>query len=94
MSRMLGWCLRHRVDYLVVAVGIFASLRWLLPMTKVEVFQDDDMSEFEVIVETPPGHPWSAVMPFCGGLKPISARFRKSTICLRRLECEGSFRVM
>ena len=29
--------------------------RWLLPITKVEVFQDDDMSEFEVTVETPPG---------------------------------------
>jgi HAE1 family hydrophobic/amphiphilic exporter-1 len=51
----LGWCLRHRVVTLLVAVGIFASLYWLLPMTKVEVFQDDDMSEFEVIIETPPG---------------------------------------
>ena len=51
----LGWCLRHRVVTLLAAVGIFASLRWLLPITKVEVFQDDDMSEFEVIIETPPG---------------------------------------
>lgn len=52
---VLEWCLRHRVITLLCAVGIFVSLRWLLPMTKVEVFQDDDMSEFEVIVETPPG---------------------------------------
>ncbi|MBM4256439.1 MAG: efflux RND transporter permease subunit [Deltaproteobacteria bacterium] len=52
---LLAWCLRHRVMTLLVAVGIFASLRWLLPITKVEVFQDDDMSEFEVIVEAPPG---------------------------------------
>ena len=52
---LLAWCLRHRVITLLCAVGIFASLRWLLPMTKVEVFQDDDMSEFEVIAETPPG---------------------------------------
>ena len=51
----LGWCLHHRVVTLLVAVGIFASLGWLLPMTKVEVFQDDDMSEFEVTIETPPG---------------------------------------
>ncbi len=54
-ERMLAWCLRHRVITLLCAVAIFASLRWLLPITKVEVFQDDDMSEFEVIVETPPG---------------------------------------
>ena len=52
---MLVWCLRHRVITLLCAIGIFASLRWLLPITKVEVFQDDDMSEFEVIAETPPG---------------------------------------
>ena len=54
-EQALGWCLRHRVVTLLVAVGIFVSLRWLLPLTKVEVFQDDDMSEFEVTVETPPG---------------------------------------
>src|SRR5215475_9724813 len=52
---VLGWCLRHRFVTLALAAFVFFSLRWLLPMTKVEVFQDDDMSEFEVIVETPPG---------------------------------------
>jgi HAE1 family hydrophobic/amphiphilic exporter-1 len=52
---LLSWCLRHRFVTLIFAVLIFASLRWLVPMTKVEVFQDDDMSEFEIIAETPPG---------------------------------------
>ena len=54
-EHVLVWCLRHRVITLLCAVGIFASLRWLLPLTKVEVFQDDDMSEFEITAETPPG---------------------------------------
>lgn len=52
---VLEWCLSHRLITLAAAAFVFFSLRWLLPMTKVEVFQDDDMSEFEVIVETPPG---------------------------------------
>src|SRR6266849_6653138 len=52
---VLEWCLSHRLITLALAAFVFFSLRWLLPMMKVEVFQDDDMSEFEVIVETPPG---------------------------------------
>jgi HAE1 family hydrophobic/amphiphilic exporter-1 len=52
---VLAWCLRHRLVTLVAAALVFFSLVPLLRMTKVEVFQDDDMSEFEVIVETPPG---------------------------------------
>jgi len=54
-ERVLEWCLSHRLITLLFAVLVFASLRWLLPLAKVEVFQDDDMSEFEIIVETPPG---------------------------------------
>jgi HAE1 family hydrophobic/amphiphilic exporter-1 len=52
---VLAWCLRHRIITLLGAALIFLSLFPLLRITKVEVFQDDDMSEFEVIVETPPG---------------------------------------
>lgn len=54
-ERVLEWCLRHRVVTLISAVLIFYSLFPLLRISKVEVFQDDDMSEFEVVVETPPG---------------------------------------
>lgn len=54
-ERVLAWCLRHRVLTLLGAVLIFSSLFPLLRMSKVEVFQDDDMSEFELVVETPPG---------------------------------------
>ncbi|HXG21228.1 MAG TPA: efflux RND transporter permease subunit, partial [Methylomirabilota bacterium] len=52
---VLAWCLRHRLVTLLGALLIFSSLVPLLRITKVEVFQDDDMSEFEVIAETPPG---------------------------------------
>jgi HAE1 family hydrophobic/amphiphilic exporter-1 len=54
-ERVLKWCLRHRFVTLCGAVLIFFSLFPLLRMTKVEVFQDDDMGEFEITVETPPG---------------------------------------
>jgi HAE1 family hydrophobic/amphiphilic exporter-1 len=54
-EKVLEWCLRHRFTTLLGAVLIFCSLFPLLRMTKVEVFQDDDMSEFEVIAEMPPG---------------------------------------
>jgi HAE1 family hydrophobic/amphiphilic exporter-1 len=52
---VLEWCLRHRFVTLLCAALIFFSLIPLLRMTKVEVFQDDDMSEFEITAETPPG---------------------------------------
>ncbi len=54
-EQVLTWCLRHRFVTLFGAVLIFCSLFPLLRITKVEVFQDDDMSEFEVIAEMPPG---------------------------------------
>ncbi len=52
---VLAWCLRHRAVTLLFAALVFFSLFPLLRITKVEVFQDDDMGEFEVTVEAPPG---------------------------------------
>ncbi|HBG47811.1 MAG TPA: AcrB/AcrD/AcrF family protein [Deltaproteobacteria bacterium] len=53
--KLLGWCLRHRAIVIVAAVGILFSVVPLMKITKAEFIADDDMSEFEVIVETPPG---------------------------------------
>src|SRR5262245_29370284 len=72
-ERVLEWCLGHRLITLIAAACVFFSLRWLLPMTKVEVFQDDDTSEFEVIVETPPG---SSLERSDAILQAIEADFR------------------
>lgn len=52
---LLGWCLRHRAIVVIGALAIFFSVVPLMKMVKAEFIKDDDMSEFEVIVETPPG---------------------------------------
>ncbi|MBI5454691.1 MAG: efflux RND transporter permease subunit, partial [Deltaproteobacteria bacterium] len=52
---MLRWCLNHRVISVIAALAILYSVVPLAKMSKAEFVVDDDMSEFEVIVETPPG---------------------------------------
>jgi len=54
-ERALGWCLHQRAVCLVVAAGILASGFVLLKTTPLEFVVDDDMSEFEVVAEAPPG---------------------------------------
>ncbi len=54
-ERALGWCLRHRAFCLLVAGGILVSGFVLLKTTPLEFVVDDDMSEFEVVAEAPPG---------------------------------------
>ena len=54
-ERALGWCLRHRAVCLLVAAGILVSGFYLLKKTPLEFVVDDDMSEFEVVAEAPPG---------------------------------------
>src|SRR5262245_28064319 len=51
----LGWCLRHRAVCLVVTAGIFVGGFYLLKNSPLEFVVDDDMSEFEVVAEAPPG---------------------------------------
>ncbi|MBI4949692.1 MAG: efflux RND transporter permease subunit [Deltaproteobacteria bacterium] len=53
--RMLKWCLNHRAVSVIIALAILYSVVPLAKMSKAEFVIDDDMSEFEVIVETPPG---------------------------------------
>ncbi|TAN61638.1 efflux RND transporter permease subunit [bacterium] len=53
--QLLHWCLTHKVITIVAAVLIFFSVVPLFKIVKAEFVVDDDTSEFEVIVETPPG---------------------------------------
>ena len=52
---ILVWCLKHRALTLLVAACILASTYWVGKSVKAEFIANDDMSEFEVIVEAPPG---------------------------------------
>jgi HAE1 family hydrophobic/amphiphilic exporter-1 len=54
-ERLLAWCLGHRALVLLAALALMASTVLLSRYAKVEFVVDDDMSEFEIAVETPPG---------------------------------------
>jgi hydrophobic/amphiphilic exporter-1 (mainly G- bacteria), HAE1 family len=54
-ERALGWCLRHRGICLLATAAILVSGFFLLKTTPLEFVVDDDMSEFEVVAEAPPG---------------------------------------
>jgi hydrophobic/amphiphilic exporter-1 (mainly G- bacteria), HAE1 family len=52
---LLGWCLRHRWVVVVVSIAILTWGYFLLTSSRLEFVVDDDMSEFEVVAEAPPG---------------------------------------
>lgn len=52
---LLSWCLRHRLIVTIAAIAVLFSIVPLGKLAKSEFIVDDDMSEFEVTVETPPG---------------------------------------
>ena len=54
-ERLLGWSLHHRWVVVLVALAVLASGWYLLRTTKLEFVVNDDMSEFEVVAEAPPG---------------------------------------
>lgn len=54
-DRLLVWCLNHRAIVLLLAVLLLLSTVLIARQMKPDFVVDDDMSEFEVIVETPPG---------------------------------------
>jgi HAE1 family hydrophobic/amphiphilic exporter-1 len=54
-ERLLAWCLRHRWVVVVVSVAILVWGWFLLTSSRLEFVVDDDMSEFEVVAEAPPG---------------------------------------
>jgi hypothetical protein len=51
----LGWCLSHRAICFGVIILIFVAGYYLLTTSRLEFVVDDDMSEFEVVAEAPPG---------------------------------------
>lgn len=52
---LLTWCLNHRAIGLLVSLAVFLSTFWLFNFMRVEFVINDDMSEFEITVEAPPG---------------------------------------
>ncbi|MCZ7624619.1 MAG: efflux RND transporter permease subunit [Candidatus Methylomirabilis sp.] len=54
-DRLLVWCLDHRTIVLLLAGLLLFSTVLIGRQMKPDFVVDDDMSEFEVIVETPPG---------------------------------------
>ena len=52
---LLKWCLGHRAVVIISAIGLFLSTILIMQFLKGEFIVDDDMSEFEVVVETSPG---------------------------------------
>ena len=52
---LLARCLRHRWVIVLVSLSILVWGGWLLKNSKMEFVVDDDMSEFEVVAEAPPG---------------------------------------
>jgi HAE1 family hydrophobic/amphiphilic exporter-1 len=52
---LLGWSLRHRWVVVLISLVILGSGWVLLTRSKMEFVVDDDMSEFEVVAEAPPG---------------------------------------
>ena len=53
--RMLKWCLGHKAIVIIFGIVLFLSPVLIMQFLKGEFIVDDDMSEFEVIVEAPPG---------------------------------------
>jgi len=54
-ERLLAWSLHRRWIIVLLCVAIFVSGWYLLTRSRLEFVVDDDMSEFEVVAEAPPG---------------------------------------
>jgi len=54
-DRLLRWALGHRKSVVALTALVVVSTVAIFPYVKKEFIVDDDMSEFEVVVETPPG---------------------------------------
>jgi HAE1 family hydrophobic/amphiphilic exporter-1 len=52
---LLAWCLGHRWIVVLLSLAILTSGWFLLTRQRMEFVVNDDMSEFEVVAEAPPG---------------------------------------
>lgn len=77
-EKALEWSLNHRLIVSLLAILLFLSpfipKIGLFSFAKVEFIVEDDMSEFEVIVETPPG---SSIAKSADVLKQIEDELKK-----------------
>lgn len=77
-EKALEWSLHHRLIVSLLAILLFLSpfipKIGLFSFAKVEFIVEDDMSEFEVIVETPPG---SSIAKSADVLKQIEDELKK-----------------
>ncbi len=77
-EKALEWSLHHRLIVSMLAILLFLSpfipKIGLFSFAKVEFIVEDDMSEFEVIVETPPG---SSIAKSADVLKQIEDELKK-----------------
>lgn len=72
---LLKKCLKYRLITILIAVAILLSTAVIGKALKSEFIVDDDMSEFDVIVETPPG---SSLKKSAEILNEIEVEIRKS----------------
>jgi hydrophobic/amphiphilic exporter-1 (mainly G- bacteria), HAE1 family len=54
-ERLLGWSLHHRWVVVLACLAILGAGWYLLTTSKLELVVNDDMSEFEIVAEAPPG---------------------------------------
>ncbi len=54
-ERALAWCLGHRAICLIATALLLVAGYYLLVNSRLDFVVDDDMSEFEVVAEAPPG---------------------------------------
>jgi HAE1 family hydrophobic/amphiphilic exporter-1 len=68
-ERLLSWCLSHRSVVLIFTLLVLISGWYLLKNSKLEFVVDDDMSEFEVLAEAPPGSSLERSAEIAGALE-------------------------
>lgn len=54
-DKALKWSLNHRIIMVIIAVLIVASTPFLFKHVKNEFFPKDDMSQYQIVIQTPPG---------------------------------------
>jgi HAE1 family hydrophobic/amphiphilic exporter-1 len=88
----LLWCLRHRVVTILGTVAILASGWYLLTTSRLEFVVDDDMSEFEVVAEAPPGSSLARTAEVSAALEAQIRRLPEVTTLFTTIGVRGQAR--
>lgn len=73
-DKALRWSLDHRLIIVIIAISIVCSTPLIFKLVKFEFFPEDDMSEYAVVLETPPG---SSLTETANVTKQIEDKIRK-----------------